>query len=180
LGCGTVYSDVITVLPAPVVSIGTTDLCVGITTQLSNSTDGNWISNNDMVAKISNNREVQGLHPGTATLTYTNAATGCFAIIPVIVDSFPEVAEITGEKVLCPGNTIHLSNDTLGGEWTKNNDNVTFDSPTTDNPVTIRGETEGTTFITYTVSNRVCQTKRTYLLKIIPNTPPEIIIGIER
>jgi hypothetical protein len=133
-----------------------------------------------MVAEIIDNREVIGRHSGTATLNYTDTLTGCFATIPITVDSFPEVAEITGEKVLCPENTIYLSNDTLGGVWTKNNDNVTFDAPTSDNPIAIKGVTEGNTFVTYTVSNRVCQTKRTYRLKIISNTPPKIIIGIER
>jgi hypothetical protein len=122
---------------------------------------------------------VKGVTPGSATLTYTSTATGCSEDINVTVEDFPEIADITGEKVLCPNNTIELSNATPGGSWTCNNDNVTLSNPTA-NSVTVTGVTEGTTFVTYTVSKGECQTTRTYLLKIIPNTIPTVIIGIER
>jgi hypothetical protein len=181
LGCGTKYSDTITItiLPLPVVSVGTTDLCIGLTTQLFPSTEGTWVSNNDMVAEIINNREVKGLLKGTATLTYTNIATGCFAVIPITVEDFPVVADITGENVLCPNNTIQLSNSTPGGVWTSNNNNVTLDNATA-NPVTVTGVTEGSTYITYTVSNGACQTKHTHPLKIIPADSPSVIIGFPK
>jgi hypothetical protein len=177
-GCGTAYSETITVYPQPVVSIGTKDLCVDITTELSPST-GQWVSNNESVAQIINNSAVKAISPGTATLTYTSVATGCFEVIPITVDSFPVVAHITGEKTVCPGNTIQLSNATPNGVWTSNNNNITFNDPSA-NPVTVTGNSEGKTYITYTVSNGVCQAKNTYLLKIISAISPTVIIGFPK
>jgi hypothetical protein len=88
--------------------------------------------------------------------------------------------DIVGTNVVCaPSGTITLSNATPGGVWTCNNHNVTISSPTA-NPVTITGVTAGTTFITYTLSNGVCEIKKTFLLKVVPNVTPEIRIGIER
>jgi hypothetical protein len=169
----------ITAILSPVVSVEKTELCVNITAILSPRTDGTWVSSDPAVAEIIDNAMVKGVTPGTAKLTYTSTATGCSEDITVTVKEFPEVADITGEKVLCPNSTIELSNAASGGVWTCNNNNVTF-SNTTANPVTVTGVTEGSTFVSYTVSNGACQTKRTYRLKIVSNTPPTVIIGIER
>jgi hypothetical protein len=178
--CGTAYSDTIRVYLLPVVSATTTELCIGITAILSPRTnEGTWESSNPSVAEIIDNSIVKGKSTGAATLTYKLTATGCSAEVAVTVEDFPTVDEITGEKVVCPNNTIQLSNPTPNGVWTKNNDNVTFDN-TAANPVTVTGVTEGKTFVTYTISNGICQTKRTYQLKIVSNKTPEIIIGIER
>jgi hypothetical protein len=179
-GCGTVYSDTISIYPLPIVSAGTTALCIDIITQLSPNTDGFWESSDSAVVDIINGSEAKGVSSGTATLTYTSTTTGCTESIIVTVEDFPTVEEITGSQTLCPGNNIQLSNNAPGGFWTKNNDNVTFDNPTA-NPVTVTGVTEGSTYVTYTVSNGVCQTTKTYQLKVAPDSPaPTIIIGISK
>ena len=70
-----------------------------------------------------------------------------------------------------------ISNDTTGGVWTSNNDNVTISNPT-DNPTIITGVNTGKSYITYTVGHGNCQTKKTTLIKVLPNTSPTVIIGI--
>jgi hypothetical protein len=178
--CGTAYSDTIqiTINPLPLVSIGMADLCVGLTTLLSPDTGGTWVSSNTNVATITNNRTVTAVSTGTATLTYTSTSTGCIKDIPVIVGEFPVVDEITGDKVVCVNKSINLSNTTAGGVWTTSNDNVTITDPNL-NPVTITGATEGKSYITYTVGSGICQTKNTFQVKVIPNTPPFIWIGFQ-
>jgi hypothetical protein len=181
--CDTVYSNVITitVLPLPLISAGTTELCKGNTTTLFPDTGGIWTSSDSGVVDIIDSKTIAGKSAGTATLTYFSNTTGCSEDISISVNAYPEPDEITGEKVVCIGSTVQLSNTTPNGVWTHNNSNVSIISSTT-NPatVTLKGETEGKSFITYTVFNGVCQTKMTFRIKVIPNTPPKIIIGFER
>jgi hypothetical protein len=159
-----------------------TNLCIGLTTQLIPNTGGVWTSSDSSVVDIINNRTIEGKSAGTATLTYTSSSTGCSEDITVTVNDYPTVIdEITGNSTVCIGETVQLSNTTPGGVWMHNNTNVSLDDPNA-NPVTVTGDKIGKSYITYTVSNNnsICQTKRTFSLKIIPNTPPKIIIGIER
>jgi hypothetical protein len=178
--CDTVYSyATITPNPLPVITFNIQIICLGTSVILPSPSNGSWDNDSAHLTNMDINHVVTGISAGEATFVFTDNITGCSAGISMMVDTFPEVADITGEKVVCTNNTIMLSNTTSNGVWTSNNDNVTF-SNTTDNPVTVTGVTEGNTFVSYTVSNGACQTKRTYRLKIIPNTPPKIIIGIER
>ena len=81
-------------------------------------------------------------------------------------------------NVVCVGNSnsIQLSNATIGGVWSVNNSNVTISNPTA-NPVTITaGATTGETYVTYTISNGSCESKKTFLLKILPANAPELKI----
>jgi hypothetical protein len=178
--CGIRYSDTIkiTVHPLPVVSAVSTDICVGNSTFLSSSTNGIWTSNNASV-RIDNNNTAVGVSAGTATLTFTETATGCSENITMTVNTFPVVDEITGVDVVCIGETISISNPTPNGIWSTSNPSNVSLSPNA-NTVTVTGVSTGKSFVTYTVNNGVCQTKRTFQVKILPSTSPDMIIGIER
>jgi hypothetical protein len=179
--CGIVYSDTlkITIDALPVISAVSPDICVGTNTLLFPITGGTWETNSAGIVSISNNNTAIGVSKGKATLTFKASSTGCSQSLIINVDDFPNVEEITGAPAVCVGNTTQLTSQTTGGFWTSNNTGVTISDPNA-NPATIKGETIGKTFVTYTVSNGICKTNRTFLLKIIPNTPPEIYIGIER
>jgi hypothetical protein len=184
--CGTAYSDAISVQPVPVISADTLKLCIRNTITLPPAIDGIWTSDKPSVVKIVNNEIAEGISAGNAKLTYRDTIAGgsCSEEIEIAVYNFPVVAETTGKAVVCQGLTIQLSNPTPNGVWTKNNNNVSFDDPNA-NPVTVTGVTQGKTFITYTVSNPnydVCQTTKTFRLKVTSNppSPPTIIIGFER
>jgi hypothetical protein len=182
--CGTnAYSDTIQIIinPLPVISIDKPGLCVELIARLIPETGGTWTSSDSDVAKISSdNRTVEALKAGTVTLKYESSTTGCEEYLNLTVNEYPGVEEITGNKAVCLGKTIQLSNPTLGGVWTKGSNNITFDDPLTSNPITITGVTEGYAYVTYTVSSGICETKRTFKVKIISNTQPTIIIGIKR
>jgi hypothetical protein len=155
------------------------ELCPGLTKQLIPSTGVTWSIDKPNIAEIKNNRLIEGKSAGTAILTYTLSSTGCSAADTAIVYAYPEPDEITGEKVVCIGKTVQLSNTTAGGVWTHNNANISLSNPDA-NSVTVTGVTEGKSFVTYSVFNGICQTKKTFRLKVIPNTPPMIIIGFEK
>ncbi|MDR0602968.1 MAG: hypothetical protein LBG80_01525, partial [Bacteroidales bacterium] len=180
--CGTVYSDIDTVYYVRAIPYFLTEICPGLTVRISPSTNGLWESSDPSIMEVVNNNSIVGINPCAAKLTfYDSLAGGCNTPIDIKVNAYPVPDEITASaKVVCIGKTIELSNTTSGGRWTKNNDNISFDNPQA-NPVKVTGETKGNSFVTYTVSNFGCQTKRTFRLKVIPDSPPsKIIIGIER
>jgi hypothetical protein len=179
--CGMAYSDTvqITINPLPLISINMPELCVGVIARLIPETDGTWTSSDPLVAKISDdNRTVTALSTGPVILSYTSNTTSCTENLNFTVDAYPDVYETTGKPVVCVTQSIELTNQTLGGVWTKSNDNITF-SNSTANPVTITGATEGYTYVTYTVYDGICRTTRTFRVKVISNTPPTIKIGIK-
>jgi hypothetical protein len=180
----TAISDTIEIiiLPPPTVLSGSNELCLGISAFLSPSTGGTWTSDYPAVAEIINNITVKGVSPGMATLTFVNDTSGCSNKITLTVRDFPTLnTEILGDEAVCIGNTITLSNAIPNGVWsTANYDpKVTIADPNA-NPVSITGTKQGTTYVTYTVSNGVCQAKKTFKVKVLSNTPPKVIIGIER
>jgi hypothetical protein len=179
--CGTVYSDTVKIYinPLPVVSAESTEICVGTSTLLSPITGGTWKSSNTGVVAISNNNTATGVSSGTATLTFTSSTTGCSQSLPISVKTFPIVDEITGPHTVCINKSIQLTNQTNGGTWTSNNAGVTISDPNA-NPVTITGVKEGMVFVSYTVNNGVCQTRKTYFVKVIPSGYPLIYIGFPK
>ena len=170
--------------PLPVISIsGTSNICIGTTTQLFPTTGGTWQSTNATAATVTNSGVVTGQTVGTTQFIFTSDTTGCSDTTSIVtVGEFPTVADIVAtKKVFCIGESITLSNDTLGGVWTSSNHgNVTIGTPV-GNSVTIIGVLDGKVYMTYTVtdSSGHCQTNKTILLKVVPATPPDIKIGFE-
>ena len=68
----------------PTVSItGATSVAVGATTNLSPTSGGTWVSNNT-AATVTNGGVVTGVSVGSATFTFTQTSTGCFATSPAV------------------------------------------------------------------------------------------------
>jgi hypothetical protein len=188
-GCS-VSSDTleIKVLPLPVVSVSDTALCTGLIRELFPNTGGYWTSSDISIAVVSsNNMFVTGKSAGKASLTFTDTVGGgCSESIVVEVRDFPDVSDIIGKHVVCKDATVELTNPTtipIGGgwDWRKNNDNIMFESGSEKaNSVTVKGIKEGNSFVSYTVSDGICETRTTFRIKVIPDTPPRIIIGFEK
>jgi hypothetical protein len=182
---GLAYSNAIQliILPVPVASVETKELCPEMTSKLFSKTDTNdvWVSDNPKIAEIDGSI-VKAISEGKAILTYTSTATGCSQSFEIEVKSYPDVEDIEGKKRVCVNEEVVLSCKTPDGVWTHNNSNISLSKPTT-NPatVTVTGVSTGKSFVTYTVSNGICQTKSTFSLIIIDEkTPPKIRIGIQR
>ena len=180
----TVFSPTMVVVTNfnPMISIIDRDsICVGITTQLTSTMSGTWVSNNPDVASITNDGLVKGIAAGFATFTFTST-TGCSIISDtVFVGTFPIVTPTFAErKAVCENAEIQLSNETEGGVWTLSNENAEIVGLNTANPITLRGTATGQVYVAYTVGTGVCQSKATLLLKIIPQNQPKIILGMEK
>jgi uncharacterized protein YjdB len=172
----------VTVKPLPEVAIvGLKSICVGNTTQLIPVTGGTWVSSDPTIATVTDAGVVTAIAAGKVVFTFTSTATGCSATTDTLpIGTFPVVDPITGKNILCINEYTPLSCATPGGVWSLSNTNVDRISPETDNPAIFQAKAEGKTYVTYTVGTGTCQTKVTHLIKIIPTTPPEIRIGIER
>jgi hypothetical protein len=172
--------------PPTVAIIGSDSICAGTTTQLVPVAGGTWISNDSSVATVTDSGLVTGCSTGNVTFTYTDTATGCSATTATVrVDTFPVVEPVTAAKdIICVGEKLSLfcRRHTGGGDdgtWMLSNNNAVIIS-STPTEVTVNGIAHGRVFVTYTAGTGVCQTKSTFLLKVILPIPPEIIIGIER
>jgi len=148
LGSGCSITTTVTVNPLPGAITGTTVLCGGTTTALSDAGGGGtWSSGTTTVASVGLlSGIVTGNTAGTATISYT-LSTGCAATATVTVLLAPTV--ITGLTTLCNGVNTTLSNGLGGGTWTSGNTSVATINPGTGFVTTIAS---GSSVITYTLS----------------------------
>lgn len=127
----------VVVKPLPVVSItGTNPICQGLTTTLSPSTGGTWISNSPAIASVNNAGLVTGLTPGMATFTFTEIATGCSATTGVLtVKPTPTSALSASKQDVCPNTEVTLdAHCSVAGStvnWNPGGATVTPNAPNT-------------------------------------------------
>lgn len=139
-GCLGTYT--VTVNPVAPIT-GTAVVCMGLTTQLSNTVaGGTWVSTSG-AATISATGLVTGVAGGTTTISYTTPA-GCLSTIIVTVNP---VAPITGTTIVCAGGTTTLADAVPGGTWSSSNTGVGTVGLTTG---VVAGIAPGSTIITYT------------------------------
>ena len=154
-GCVTTVSTTITVNTLPVVAniSGSTSVCVGSTTALSNATvSGVWSSSTPAVATVSATGVITGINAGNALISYTVAnEKGCSinAQVSVMINALPVVANITGTTTVCVGSTTALSNSTASGVWSSATPTVATVSATG----VVTAISAGTSVIAYTVTN---------------------------
>ena len=84
-GCTGMAITLVEIKALPSVSItGLTEIKAGETTTLSPTSGGNWVSNNEDVATVTDEGLVTGKSAGTATFTFTDATTDCSATTAVV------------------------------------------------------------------------------------------------
>ncbi len=116
LPTGCFVNTILTVDPIPLTITGTTSICVGTTSALSNVTIGGvWSSSNSSLASVGSlTGVVSAITDGTAIISY-RIPTGCFTTLPFIVNPLP--ASITGNRSVCLGASSLLSDASAGGTW---------------------------------------------------------------
>ncbi|MES2703380.1 MAG: Ig-like domain-containing protein [Bacteroidota bacterium] len=120
---GCTRSTVVTVNALPATIGGTTTVCVGGMTTLTNATTGGtWSGLNPSVANINpSTGVVTGASAGTVTFTYT-LATGCKTTAVVTVTSGP--GTISGASAVCIGSNTTFTIGASGGSWMSSNTSV--------------------------------------------------------
>lgn len=140
----------ITVNPQPGMLSGTTSLCAGAVATISCASNaGTWASSNGAVATVGSTLSLSttltAIAAGTTTVT-TTTDEGCSRSIVITVGV--AVTTIDGDAVLCPGNTLALTNSTPGGTWSSSNISVA----TIGTGGIVAGVGAGTATITYRTS----------------------------
>ena len=109
----------VTTNPLPGIVAGTTTVCAGLTTSVSDATaGGTWSSSNTSIATIGTAHIVTGIAAGTATITYA-LPTGCFKTATITVNQTPTA--VNGTFAGCIGTTTTLSDNLAGGTWSTSN-----------------------------------------------------------
>jgi len=154
LGTGCQQSFAVTVNPLPAAIAGTTEVCAGLTTTLTDdSLGGTWSIAPASVASVNpSTGAVLGVGYGTANVTYT-LPTGCKVTASVAVDSLPSA--ITGSTDVCYGSSTLFSDVTIPGTWTTENGSIA----TVNAGGSVFGAGVGTTNITYTLGTGCIATK---------------------
>ncbi len=156
------------VFPLPAAISGTTTICAGATSTLSDATGGGaWSSGVPGVATVgSGSGVVTGNAGGETTITYS-LGTGCYTTTGFTVNVMP--VAISGASPLCAGTTSLFSDGTAGGAWSSSNTAVATITATG----TVTAVSGGTSTISYSFSTG-CGV--TFLLSV--NSNPSPITGI--
>jgi uncharacterized protein YjdB len=156
----------VTVNITPTAIAGTTVICAGQTTTLSNSVPGGvWYTANPAIATVDATGVVTGVGAGNVNITYT-LTTGCSRVANVTVNAIPST--ITGSHVVCEGATTNLSVSPAGGLWSSSNTGIAIVSSTG----VVSGVAFGTSTIAYTLSTGC---SRSIIMTV--NQAPAVITG---
>ncbi len=151
-GCYKTKTITVNASPAPIT--GTTRVCSGATTLLSDAVaGGTWSSSTPTIAMVgSASGLVIGVGTGLATITYA-FSTGCMSTITVTVNAMP--LPITGLSAVCAGGaTIGLGDPTPGGTWSTTGSAATVGSSSG----IVTGVSAGIAVITYAMSTGCLRT----------------------
>ncbi len=144
-GAGCTATTIVTVNPLPSSISGNTNICLGLTSTLSDAGSGTWLSSNSSVATVGlGTGLVSSVSTGTAVITYT-LGTGC--AISTIVTVNPTPATISGALTVCTGLTTNLSDLTTGGSWSSGSTTIA-----TVSGGIVTGVSAGTSTISYALT----------------------------
>ena len=118
LPTGCLSTTIIVIKPVGVIT-GGTSFCLGQSDSLSNNIPGGlWTTSDSTVAGIDSlSGLLNNLSPGTTNITYSQL-NGCSASITVTVNAF---SPITGNPLVCQGETVNLTDAENGGVWSSSN-----------------------------------------------------------
>ena len=167
-GSGCIILATLTVNALPVTISGSSDVCLGQSIKLSDSSPGgSWSSSNSGVATVgSSTGIVTGITTGTSTMVYM-LPTGCSVSKVITVDPLP--GTISGPATVCQTQSITLTDGGVG-TWTSSNTTIATAGLTTG---VITGINPGVVNITYTIVSTGC-----YVIAPVTVIPsPKIITG---
>ncbi|MBX2907164.1 MAG: Ig-like domain-containing protein [Taibaiella sp.] len=173
-GCYVTMTVIVNALPAPIT--GTTTLCVGGYTGLTSTIGGSgtWSSSNTAVATVNTSGILIAVAPGTSTISYRVASTGCFVVREVTVNTTP--AAISGSSSVCVGSTEVYTNSISGGTWTSSAPSVGSIGNSTG---TFSGIAGGGVTVTYALSNG-CRAVKPVTVNALPaaiSGPETVAVG---
>ena len=167
------YSVTVNAIPTVAAITGTTSICVGKTTILSDATSGGaWSSSNTAIATIAVG-VVTGVSAGTDTISYSVTSSGCTNAATAVINvyAYPQSGPITGYTIVGAGNTTSLSGNASGGIWSSSTPAIAGIGVSSG---VVTGVAVGNTTIKYVVNNNGCNDSTTTLLKVPASASPVV------
>lgn len=170
-GCS--RNAMVSVNPAPAPISGTTEVCAGSTTTLTDATTpGTWSSSTTGVATVSSTGVVTGVSAGSGFITYTSVGCSATTFIDVVVA--PTTAgTVTGPSDVCAGSVTTLSDFTGSGTWSSSSAAIA----TVDGSGNVLGVAGGTATISYTITNACGSIAATAVISVNPLPDAGTITG---
>ena len=149
------------------VIMGSTVICAGTTTTLTDvTTGGTWSSGTTTVAAIGGTTGiVTGVAAGTSTITYTTSGGTVTQVITVN----PSPSTITGNNMVCMGDSVQLTDASAGCTWSSSSAAIA----TVGSTGSVKGISANTVIISYTFIATDCATE--YEITVLPL--PSVIGG---
>lgn len=153
-GCSSEVHNFFTVMAIPDTPVvtGPDTMCVNTGETFTTSIPGGvWQSSNPSVAMVDTTGYVFILDTGTVSINYILSNWHCSTIVthPIHIITTPFVPPITGEHLVCIGDTIILSDPMPGGYWFTADSGIVI----IDSFGVVTGMGEGTTMVAYVVHN---------------------------
>jgi len=148
-GCYTTKAVTVNSVAAAGAITGPSNVCLGDSILLSDTTTGGIWSSSNANAGISAAGRITGVSAGIDTITYsvTNLCGTAHAIKPVTINAVPAPGPLSGPGSVCKGSAIVLTDSISGGTWSMKNATATVAGGV------VAGVTTGTDTCTYTVTN---------------------------
>ena len=108
---------------------GASPLCIGASSTYTSNGDagGTWSSSNTAIATVDpSSGLVTAISAGTSTITYT-ISSGCnspVSVSKIVTVNAVILNNISGDSTICFGQTLQLSNSTIGGTWSSSNNSI--------------------------------------------------------
>ena len=171
-----------TVYPAgPAAITGTTTLCAGSTTGLSDATPGGtWSSGSPSVATVSATGIVYGVATGTVYIYYSTGTGPCTSVSAAVTINGTTTGTITGPLVVCVGSSITEADSVGGpitGTWSSSNTSIATVVSTTGIHASVTGVSAGTVIITFTASGTCGTAFTTFTITVSNTTTTPVISG---
>jgi uncharacterized protein YjdB len=158
--------------------IGSNDVCVNASIQLSNATSGgNWTSSNTQIATVNPiTGEVRGVSAGNVVISYSLNGNGvCSQLVStksIAVLASPVTPTISGGNTVEIGSTISFTTSSSNGVWTSSNNEIA----TINSSGELLGKNLGKTIISLAVtSNNNCSSSVSKEIEVVDNGKPECI-----
>lgn len=168
IGTGCFTTQRLTVYPYPSEITGASSLCPGDTVIYRDSTfGGTWAHINASIATINTAGQLISTGPGIDTIIYT-LSPGCSKKYGLVIHPLPN--DIIGPTSMCLGDSIFLSNTTVGGSWSVSDTRL----GTINASGNLVALASGTVYVTYTLSSGCIKTHA-----ILINRLPSYIMGAD-
>ena len=176
-GSNTVKKTVTVNTPPVVAAInGTSALCAGLDSMLTETTTGGTWSCTNAAATITTGGMLATIYGGTDTIKYTvsNSCGSVSSIKIITIHPLPAVDTIAGAASICTGITIPFTDGSTGGVWSSSSAHATVTTAGA-----VMGISVGIDTIRYAITNACGTTTKDLVVDVITLPQVSAIAGID-